>query len=97
MGAAIYNGTAVIETTGNRVQLRSTSNQVSWFNVVASPINLHYLKVGSNGVTDSDTAATDGYSLGPGKSVRLGACKTDQVYINGKAGDRVYFVAGYAT
>jgi len=94
MAAALFSGTAVIATTGTAVQLRSTANTVTWFTVVASPINLRYLKVGPSTVTDADTAATDGYMLGPGKSVRLGACETDDVYINGTAGDRVYFVAG---
>jgi len=91
---AIYSGTGVIETDDTEVQLRASQSTVSWFNITAPRTNLHYIVVGPTGLTDDTTTATAGYPLAPGASVRLGEIKTNYFYINGKAGDRVYWICG---
>lgn len=93
MAAALFSGYAVIATTGTAVQLRSTANTVKWFNIVA-PTNSYDIRVGPSTVTTAKVAATAGYLLRPGETLRLGACETNTVYINGTAGDEVFFVAG---
>ena len=51
------------------------------------------LRVGPTGVTDDNVAATAGYLLVPGKELPItGATETNVFYINGHAGDRVYFI-----
>lgn len=90
--ATVYCGTAVIGTTGTAVQLRSTGNSIKGGNIVADPTNLQYLRVGHSTVSNDNTATTAGYLLGPGKNYPIaGNTETDIWYINGRAGDRVYF------
>ena len=93
MAAALFSGYATIATTGTAVQLRSTANTVKWFRIIA-PRNSYAIRVGPSTVTNDKTAATAGYLLLPGKEVQLGNCETNTVYINGTAGDEVFFVAG---
>jgi len=93
MAAAAFSGTAVIATTGTEVQLRSTANTVKGGNIMAPLGNNFPIRVGPTGVSDDNTAATAGYLLVPGKDVPIiGPVETNIFYINGKAGDRVYFM-----
>lgn len=93
MAAALFSGYAKIATTGTAVQLRSTANTVKWFRIMA-PRNDYAIYVGPSGVTNDKTTTTAGYLLLPMATMELGACETDDVYINGTAGSEVYFVAG---
>lgn len=94
MGAvAIYNGMATIATTGTAVELGSQGS-VDWLNIIAPLGNIYPLKVGASTVTDSDTATTDGYLLNPGKELKLGGSRPSATFINGKKGDKVYWVGG---
>jgi len=92
MAAAVFCGTAVIATTDTAVQLRSTANSIKGGNIKASPINKNYIVVGHSTVSDDNTAATAGYPLAPGENYPVaGPTETNVWYINGTAGDRVYF------
>lgn len=90
--AQVFCGTAVIGTTGTAVQLRSTGNTIKGGNIVAHVSNLSYIRVGHSTVSNDNTADTAGYLLAPGKNYPIaGPTETDIWYINGRAGDRVYF------
>lgn len=90
--AAVFCGYATIATTDTAVQLRSTANSVNGGNIIAPLTNLHYVVVGHSTVTDDKTTTTAGYPLAPGAVYPVhGATETDVWYINGKAGDEVYF------
>ena len=92
MSAAVFSGTAVIAVTGTAVQLRSTANTVSGGNIVTPLKNKSIIRVGPSGVTDDDTEATAGCWLPPDRLLPInGSTETNVWYINGKAGDRVYF------
>ena len=93
MAAAVFSGTAVIAVAGTAVQLRATANSIKGGVIVAPLSNKSYIRVGSSGVTDDNTAGTAGYILPPGKDVPIsGPTETNVFYINGKLGDRVYFM-----
>lgn len=90
--SAVFSGTAVIATTGTAVQLRATGNSVNGGNIVTPLSNKSFIRVGPSGVTDDNAATTAGYWLAPDRLLPInGSTETDVWYINGKAGDRVYF------
>jgi len=92
MASAAFSGTAVIAVTGTAVQLRSTGNTCSGGYVVAPLGNEFPVRLGPSTVTDDNTAATAGCPIVPGKDHPItGGFEADIWYINGKAGDRVYF------
>ncbi|GAG85136.1 unnamed protein product [marine sediment metagenome] len=90
--SAVFSGTAVIAVAGTAVQLRSTGNTVKGGNIVTPLSNKSIIRVGPSGVTDDDEATTAGCWLPPDRMLPItGSTETDVWYINGKAGDRVYF------
>ena len=90
--SAVFSGTAVIATTGTAVQLRATGNTVEGGNIVTPLSNKSFIRVGPSGVTDDNEATTAGYWLAPDRNLPInGSTETNVWYINGKAGDRVYF------
>ena len=92
MAAAIFSGTAVIETTGTAVQLRSTANSINGGRIKASTNNDYHIRVGPSSVTDDNTAGTAGTTLEAGEAMPItGKTETNVFYINGTAGDRVDF------
>jgi len=91
MATVIVQEYQKITTTGTAVAL-ATANDVDWVAIKAPRGNEFVVHIGSSTVTATG-ATTDGYPLVPGDSVRFGGCDLADIYINGHAGDGVYYVA----
>lgn len=100
MATTMHQGRKAIATTGTAVALAS-AQEVTWLVCFAPFMNKGPIFVGSSTVTGagSTTATTDGYVLMPGANTPpgIGPCDLAEVYIEGKAGDCVYWVAGSGT
>ena len=94
MTAAMCSGYKAIAATGTDLAISAVSTKVVFLNVIAPLSNKYPIRVGAENVTDDKTADTAGYVLVPGKKLPLGECKPSHVWINGKAGDAIFFVAG---
>lgn len=96
----VYNARVPIVTAGTREKFRSAAKEVDWVVVSAPLMNKGAIFLGDSNVTGagSTVATTDGYMLMPGKEVKLGSLDLGEIYLEGKAGDCVYWIAsgGYA-
>lgn len=90
MATSIHQGRVAIVTTGTAVALGS-AQEVNWLVVKAEEHNSRPLVVGSSTVTRSE-ATTDGPRLEAGKTMKLDGCDLADVYVNGVAGDSVFYV-----
>jgi hypothetical protein len=94
MATSVHQGRKAISTTDTAVALAS-AQEVNWLIVWAPASNKQILKIGSSTVTDTG-AATDGVGIVPG-AIPLpvpGAADLGDIYINGTAGDEIYYFAG---
>lgn len=99
MATATHQGRKAIATTGTAIALAS-AQEVQWLICVAPLVNKGFIFVGSSTVTGAGSivGATDGYILAPGTSTpKMGPCDLAEVYIEGKAADCVYWMAGSGT
>jgi len=95
MATVLVNEYQKIAVTGTAVAL-ATSNDVDWVVMKAAGGNNNVIYVGTSTVTRATAtggASTDGLPLAPGEETMFGGCDLADVYINGTAGDGVYYVA----
>lgn len=59
--------------------------------ITAKSTNSGYIFVGGGGVTTTDDGNGNGYRLDPGQSISFATGQLDNIFINGTAGDGVYF------
>ena len=91
MATSIHQGRKEIAVTGTAVAI-GAAKEVNWLILVAELHNKRPLAVGSSTVTISETV-TDGPRIEPSKSRKLDACDIGDVYINGFAGDSIFYIA----
>jgi len=91
----VYNARVPIAVTGTAVKFNSAAKEVDWVVVSAPLMNKGAIFLGDANVTGagSTVGTTDGYMLMPGKEVRLGSLDLAEIYLEGKAGDCVYWIA----
>lgn len=83
-------GAKAVAVTGTAVALGSgaLSNGVI---IKAKSSNAGSVVVGPSGVTNAVTSSANGYELAPGEAISVAAANLSQVYINGAAGDFVFY------
>jgi len=99
VSTATHQGRKAIAVAGTAIALAS-AQEVQWLICIAPLVNKGFVFVGSSTVTGAGTTvgATDGYILAPGTSTpKMGPCDLAEVYIEGKAADCVYWMAGSGT
>jgi len=95
MATVLVNEWQKVAATGTAIAL-ATANDVDWLVMKAPRTNETIIYVGASTVTRGTTkggASTDGLPLAPGDDVTFGGCDLADVFINGTAGDGVYYVA----
>lgn len=88
IAATVYHGTATIVTTGTEVQVTSTIGAIWCLNIIADRDNQQPIYVGVTGVDG------DGYKLWPGAALHMHGFTFTEIYIEGYAGDKVYWIVG---
>jgi hypothetical protein len=84
-------GQAVIASTGTAVQLNGGTSQTLTNGIVVSAANTNVapISIGNSGVNNTANGSGNGYLLTPGASISFAAANTNELYINGTAGDFV--------
>lgn len=83
-------GQKKIATTGTAVALGS-GVLFNGIIVTAKTTNTAPVFVGASGVTTTDDGTGNGYRLEPGQSISFSVADISALFINGTAGDSVYF------
>lgn len=83
-------GQVKIATTGTAVTLPSNTLK-NGVVIKAKSSNAQPLFVGASGVTTTDDGTGTGYKLEAGEAVSFAVANSNTIYINGTAGDSVYF------
>lgn len=97
MAYITHCGRKAIPTPAEDVALADSKQEVNWL-VISTPfMNKKAIKVGAEEVTDTEGTG-DGLAIFPDTHAPpFGACDLAEVFINGKAGDVVYWIAGSGT
>ncbi|HUD06475.1 MAG TPA: hypothetical protein VMR34_01175 [Candidatus Saccharimonadales bacterium] len=84
-------GQSKIAGTGTAVQLNGGTSQVLTNGIIisASSANVASISVGGSGVNNTTGGTGNGYLLPPGASISFAMVNTNDLYINGTAGDYV--------
>ena len=88
--AAPITGQAKVVATNTAVALGGNT-LLNGVVVKAKTTNTGTVFVGPSSVTTTDNGAGNGYALLPGEAISLAVANTSSIYINGTAGDSVYF------
>ena len=91
MSGPLVVGQAIIAATGTAVQLPS-NNLGNGLVITAKSTNAAKIFIGGSSVTTADTGAGNGYPIVPGGSASAAVSNANQIWINGTAGDIVYFI-----
>jgi hypothetical protein len=88
--ATIFSGQVKIAVTGTAVQFGSNavSNGVA---ITANSGNAASIYIGPTGVANTGGGTGNGYTLVPGQSTAYACSNTNDIYINGTAGDWISF------
>lgn len=87
----LATGQAIVASTGTAVQLPSHA-LVNGVIITAHGTNAAAVVIGGPGVANALTGSGNGAELAPGASVSAAVTNTNQLYINGAAGDWVSFI-----